>query len=198
METDTQRIRVEKEFRDFIKSVHGENAWKEFAGSELEGTCINFITQSYYKKHDELESQLKEVSKLNDSFPNGLGDYEWKIIENFNSKNFRITELESRLKEKDVIISEYHAKMLSDKESYFEVVEAHDDLEKKLQEANIINLSKSDQMDELEVKNKNLIKDANQFIIQIADLLGIDADGIGYDGLQLSIEDFQEAINKLK
>ena len=57
-----------------------------------------------------------------------------KIIENFNSKNFKITELESQLKEKDVIISEYHAKMLADKESYFEVVEAHDELKAQLKE----------------------------------------------------------------
>lgn len=43
--------------------------------------------------------------------------------------------LQSQLKEKDVVISEYHAKMIADKESYFEVVEAHDDLESQLKEA---------------------------------------------------------------
>ena len=47
---------------------------------------------------DQLLDKLKEVEKLNGAFPNGLGNYEWKIIENFNSKNFRITELESEKK----------------------------------------------------------------------------------------------------
>ena len=48
-------------------------------------------------------------------------------------------------------------------------------------------------IDQLEVERK----EANQFIIQIAELLGIDTDGIGHDGLQLSIDDFKEAINQL-
>ena len=41
-------------------------------------------------------------------------------------------------------------------------------------------------------------KESNTFIIDIAELLNIDADGIGFDGLTLSIDDFKEAINKLK
>ena len=49
-------------------------------------------------------------------------------------------------------------------------------------------------IDQVEAENK----DANQFIIQVADLLGINTDGIGFDELRLSIEDFEEAINKLK
>lgn len=49
-------------------------------------------------------------------------------------------------------------------------------------------------IDQLEAERK----EANQFIIQIAELLGIDADGIGFDGLTLSIDDFKEAIKKLK
>jgi len=52
-------------------------------------------------------------------------------------------------------------------------------------------------IDQIEAERKSERKEANQFIIQIAELLGIDADGIGYDGLQLSIDDFKEAINKL-
>jgi hypothetical protein len=40
-------------------------------------------------------------------------------------------------------------------------------------------------------------KEANEFIKDIATLLGMDADGIGYDGLQYSIDDFKEAIDKL-
>lgn len=49
-------------------------------------------------------------------------------------------------------------------------------------------------INQLEVERK----EASQFIIQIAELLGIDADGIGFDGLTLSIDDFEEAINKQK
>ena len=41
-------------------------------------------------------------------------------------------------------------------------------------------------------------KDANEFIIDIANLLKIETDGIGYDDLKLSLDDFQEAIKELK
>lgn len=37
-------------------------------------------------------------------------------------------------------------------------------------------------------------KEANEFIIDIANLLQMDTDGIGYDDLQYSIDDFKEAI----
>ena len=45
------------------------------------------------------------------------------------------TYAEPQLKEKDIVISEYHTKMMADKESYFEVVEAHEELESQLKEA---------------------------------------------------------------
>lgn len=41
-------------------------------------------------------------------------------------------------------------------------------------------------------------KEANEFIKDIANLLGMDADGIGYDEIQYSIDDFKEAIDKLR
>ena len=53
----------------------------------------------------------------------------------------------------------------------------------------------------LEVKIIKLVqkqKEANHFIIEIANLLGIETDGIGYDDLQLTIDDFQEAINSIR
>jgi len=37
---------------------------------------------------------------------------------------------------------------------------------------------------------------ANEFIINIAEMLNMDVDGIGFDGLQFSINDFKDAINK--
>ena len=41
---------------------------------------------------------------------------------------------------------------------------------------------------------KQKLANANDFIKDIASLLEIDTDGIGFDGLQLSIDDFDEAI----
>ena len=46
---------------------------------------------------------------------------------------------------------------------------------------------------ELEKGNKKV----NGFIIGIAELLKMDTDGIGYDDLKFSIDDFEDAINKL-
>ena len=46
-------------------------------------------------------------------------------------------------------------------------------------------------------KNKKL-KEANEFIIEIAKILNMDIDGIGYDGLQFSLDDFQNAIDEIK
>ena len=56
------------------------------------------------------------------------------------------------------------------------------------------NCSASSLVDDLEQKQK----EANQFIIEIAEMLNIETDGLGYDGLQLSLDDFQEAINRLR
>lgn len=47
----------------------------------------------------------------------------------------------------------------------------------------------------------NLIKrnkEANEFIKDIAELLGMDSDGLGFDELQLSIDDFKDAIEIIK
>ena len=44
---------------------------------------------------------------------------------------------------------------------------------------------------------KKKLKDANDFIKSIADMLNIDTEGLGYDGLTLSLDDFQEAIKIL-
>jgi len=41
------------------------------------------------------------------------------------------------------------------------------------------------------------VNESNEFIIDIAKLLKMDTDGIGYDGLQFSIDDYQEGIDKL-
>lgn len=40
-------------------------------------------------------------------------------------------------------------------------------------------------------------KDANEFIIDIADLLKMDTDSAGYDDIQFSIDDFKDAISAL-
>ena len=41
-------------------------------------------------------------------------------------------------------------------------------------------------------------KDAIEFIKSIADLLNMDPDGLGYDGLSLSLDDFRNAIKAIK
>ena len=41
-------------------------------------------------------------------------------------------------------------------------------------------------------------REANQFIIEIAILLNIETDGIGYDDIQLTYDDFEKAINRLR
>lgn len=41
------------------------------------------------------------------------------------------------------------------------------------------------------------MKEANQFILDIAGVLGIETDGVGFDGLTLSIDDFKEAADKM-
>ena len=41
------------------------------------------------------------------------------------------------------------------------------------------------------------MKEANQFILDIAQMLGIETDGVGFDGITLSIDDFSEAADKM-
>ena len=41
-------------------------------------------------------------------------------------------------------------------------------------------------------------KEANEFIIDIAKALKMDTDGIGFDGLKFSIDDFKEGVNSVK
>jgi len=51
-------------------------------------------------------------------------------------------------------------------------------------------------MNKVEILKKKL-EDANWFITEIAKMLNIDTDGVGYDDIQLSLDDFQEAIKNL-
>jgi len=46
-------------------------------------------------------------------------------------------------------------------------------------------------------KLKQQNKDANEFILDIANLLKMDADSVGLDDLQFSIDDFKDAISAL-
>jgi len=43
-------------------------------------------------------------------------------------------------------------------------------------------------------KQEKQRKHANEFIKSVADMLNMDTDGVGYDGLTLSLDDFQDAI----
>ena len=65
MKTDKQIIKLEKDFRAYIKSQHGE-MWKKYSGSVLEGTVVNFIRQILGVKYEEfvkLETQNKDLTK---------------------------------------------------------------------------------------------------------------------------------------
>ncbi len=68
---------------------------------------------------------IKDIAKLLNIDADGIG---------FDGLTLSIEDFQGAIKEKDVVISEYHTKMIADKESYFEVVEAHDDLERELKE----------------------------------------------------------------
>ncbi len=62
---------------------------------------------------------------------------------------------------------------------------------------NLTNYQRSLAIQEFE----NLIrsrKEGNEFIIDIADCLGMETDGIGYDGIQFTIDDFKDAISALE
>lgn len=49
------------------------------------------------------------------------------------------------------------------------------------------------------IKDQNTtIKNANCFITSIFELLKMDTDGLGFDGLNYSIGDCEEALNKIK
>lgn len=53
------------------------------------------------------------------------------------------------------------------------------------------------QITQLQNENAILKISSNEFIKGIAEMLDMDADGIGYDGLQLTLDDFEEAIKNL-
>lgn len=48
----------------------------------------------------------------------------------------------------------------------------------------------------LELKEK-IIKN-NSFLKTVAEMIGIETDGLGYDGLQLSLDDFADKINEMR
>ena len=50
------------------------------------------------------------------------------------------------------------------------------------------------ELDKLKKENR----EANDFIIEIAKMLSIETDGLGYDGIQLSMDDFLNSINAIK
>ena len=48
----------------------------------------------------------------------------------------------------------------------------------------------------LELKEK-IIK-TNAFLKTVAEMIGIETDGLGYDGLQLTLDDFADKINEIR
>ena len=90
----------------------------------------------------ELQHIKPETTSSDEKWTAHISDKEFYSILKITEVEYNAyVYLQSQLKEKDIIISEYHTKMLSDKESYFEVVGAHYELEaenKKLKEASAI------------------------------------------------------------
>ena len=41
-------------------------------------------------------------------------------------------------------------------------------------------------------------KEANEFIKTVAEMMGIDTDSVGFDDVQLTLDDFSDVINKLR
>ena len=50
----------------------------------------------------------------------------------------------------------------------------------------------------INIYTKQETKEANEFIIMIADLLKMDTDGVGFDDISFSIDDFETAIKEYK
>jgi len=67
-------------------------------------------------------------------------------------------------------------------------------VEKPLVGEELILVKLRKKIEELESKNE----EANQFIIEIAKLLDINTDSVGYDGIKLCMDDFSYAIGILK
>ncbi len=53
----------------------------------------------YHFKTIELQKQVEELTKLTGNFPDGMGDYEWKLVENYNSKNHELAELQKQVED---------------------------------------------------------------------------------------------------
>ena len=51
----------------------------------------------------------------------------------------------------------------------------------------------AEEFEALEIKSK----EANRFILDIADLLRMDVDSVGFDGIKFTIDDFEMAIKEL-
>lgn len=79
----------------------------------------------------EAEDIKREINKIETS--EGCNINSVKLTSDLGSKIIQ-NLIAAELKEKDIIISEYHIKMIADKESYFEVVESYGDLESQLKE----------------------------------------------------------------
>lgn len=77
--------------------------------SELAGTLIDLQEQKTYLAN--AREQIVQLTKLTGNFPNGMGDYEWKIVENYNSKNHVIAQLEKEKEAKDEEITTWIEKI---------------------------------------------------------------------------------------
>lgn len=77
---------------------------------ELKAGCDIWI-----QKCDQQFERIKELKKLTGHFPDGMGDYEWKIVENFNSKNHLIAEQQKRITQLEEEVISWNNAMLQGK-----------------------------------------------------------------------------------
>jgi len=64
------------------------NGWSRI---KFRAKINEILTEPFQQENERLKGLVK-------AFPDGMGDYEWKLVENFNSKNHRINELEEETK----------------------------------------------------------------------------------------------------
>jgi hypothetical protein len=79
--------------------------------------------------------------------------------------------------------------IMSNTNGFTEQIELHELREKCKKQQELI--------DTLERTSERHRKHANEFIKSVADMLNMDTDGVGYDGLTLSLDDFKDAIRAL-
>ena len=88
---------------DTLNEYGNFNSLDEFnqmLGTDMAVESVLLAMQRFMEQQNKgLIEENEKLKKLTGEFPNGMGEYEWKIVENFNSKNHLIKTLEAKNKE---------------------------------------------------------------------------------------------------